>query len=355
MSIIIFLIILAVLILAHEFGHFIVAKKSGILVEEFGIGFPPRIYKRKKGETTYSIKAIPFGGFVKMLGEDGETPREASLSKRSFASKPAYTRALVLISGVAFNILLAWVIISLNITIGMPIDTSVIAGENIPPQTYKVFVTEVSKNSPAEKAGILIGDEIIGFNHVKDMQNFIQSHRGEEVMLELKRGKESFKTLVVARGNPPIGEGAIGISMGEGAVLKLPWYKSILYGAKLTALFTVETAKAIFVFIYQSLRGHGSFDQVLGPVGIVGLTGTVVGLGFSYILSFTAFLSINLALLNIIPFPALDGGRLLFLVTEEALGKKISPKISSLIHSAGFAILLILMAIVTYKDILRLI
>lgn len=350
MSIILFIIVLAVLILAHEFGHFIIAKKSGMRVDEFGIGFPPRLLKFKKGETVYSVNAIPFGGFVKIHGEEGQDKEDP----RSFASKSISVRSAVIAAGVIFNVILAWVLISVGFMIGMPTSVgSVPAGAQITDK--KVIILEAQKNSPAESAGLKSGDRLIDFDSVEAAQKFISENKGREIILNYQRGDENFSAKLIPRENPPEGQGAIGIMMDDIGVVSVPWYRAIWEGLKLTCQLIIAIAAAIFNFIAGAIKGISGMDQILGPVGIVTVTGTVAKLGLAYVLNFMAILSINLAIINIIPFPALDGGRLLFLLIEKIKGSPISPKVSGIAHGIGLAILLILMLSITYMDIMRLI
>lgn len=355
MSIILFLAVLAILILSHEFGHFIVAKKNGIRVDEFGFGFPPRLFKFQKGETIYSVNLIPFGGFVKIYGEDGSTgsPREVN-DPRSFASKSAGVRAIVISAGVIFNLILAWLLLSSGLGVGLPASTSAFPGAK-EVKNIKVTIIDVVKNSPAESGGLKPGDEVLGFSKIEDVKNFIDQNKGREIELKYKRGEEVYSAKVAPRENPPLGQGAIGIAMDEVGIVRLPWYQAPWEGLKMTFKMTVSIAVAIFYFIINVVKGLSGLEGVVGPVGIVSVTGAAAKLGFAYLLSFTAFLSINLAVINIIPFPALDGGRLLFLVIEKIKGSAVSPRFSSITHSIGLILLLILMFAITYRDILKLI
>lgn len=350
MSLILFFAVLAVLVLSHEFGHFIAAKKSGIRVDEFGFGFPPRLFGVKKGETLYSINLIPFGGFVKIHGEEGENRGDSN----SFSSKSISVRALVIAAGVVFNIILAWFLISLGYMAGMP--TSV---GTVPPGAEimgkKVVILEVQENSPAKTAGLQPGDELAGFNSVEEAQKFISDSKGKEIEISYQRDEKNFSVKLTPRINPPAGQGAMGIAMDEIGTIKFPWHRSIWEGLKTTYFLLIAVAQSIFYFIYNAVKGAGGWEQVMGPVGIIGITGTAAKFGFVYLLGFISILSINLAVINILPFPALDGGRLLFLLIEKIKGSPVNPKVSGIIHSIGMALLLILMLAITYRDILKLI
>lgn len=349
MTIIFFLITLAILILSHEFGHFIVAKKSGVKVDEFGFGFPPNIAKFKKGETTYSLNLIPFGGFVKIHGEEGQDIQD----KKSFGSKPVWIKSLIISAGVVFNIVLAWILITAGFLAGMPIGASS-APKGAEIKNQKVIILQIAKNSPAESAKILAGDELVGFSEIKEASDFINNNAGKEIEIKLKRNGEFFLAKITPRINPPKGEGAIGIAMDAVGTVKLPIHKAIIEGAIVTYNTVVGTAVSLFGFIVGAIKGTVGLNAISGPIGIAGIAGSAAKFGFVYFLSFIAFLSINLAIINILPFPALDGGRLLFLLIEKIKGSPVSPKISSVVHGAGMAILLSLMLFITYRDILKL-
>lgn len=350
MSLILFFAVLAVLVLSHEFGHFIAAKKSGIRVDEFGFGFPPRLFGVKKGETLYSINLIPFGGFVKIHGEEGENKGDSN----SFSSKPISVRALVIAAGVVFNIALAWFLISLGYMAGMPTSVGTVPqGAEI--MGKKVVILEVQENSPAKTAGLQPGDELAGFNSVEEAQKFISDNKGKEIGINYQRDEKNFSVKLTPRINPPAGQGAMGIAMDEIGTIKFSWFRSIWEGLKTTYFLLIAVAQSIFYFIYNAVKGAGGWEQVMGPVGIIGVTGTAAKFGFVYLLGFISILSINLAVINILPFPALDGGRLLFLLIEKIKGSPVNPKVSGIIHSIGMALLLILMLAITYRDILKLI
>ncbi len=364
MSILVFIIILAVLILAHEFGHFIVAKKSGVRVDEFGLGFPPRLYGKKYGETEYTINAIPFGGFVKIFGEN---PDEESMSgpdaSRSLIKKPRYIQAFVIAAGILFNILLAWVLISWGFVIGLP--SSV---DSIPPgatlENPRVTLMQVLPGSPAEKAGLRTGDRLESLKTstqtaenftVEETQNFIALHEKNEITISYQRGSEQKTTIVIPEQGIVADKAAIGVSLDMIGNAKLPIHRAFFEGAKLTGTLTSATAVAILGFIKNLFVGQGNFGEVMGPVGIVktGIVGSAIDFGFVYLLTLVAIISINLAIINLIPFPALDGGRLLFLLIESIKRSPINPKIANVANGVGFVLLMVLMVLITYHDIMR--
>lgn len=370
MSILIFIIILAILILAHEFGHFIVAKKAGVRVDEFGLGFPPKLYGKKYGETEYTINAIPFGGFVKIFGEN---PDEESLSgpdaSRSLIKKPRSIQALVIAAGILFNILLAWLLISWGFMIGLPSSVdSIPRGATF--ENPRVTVVQVLPGSPAEKAGLRTGDRLeslfvdaqllidmqaIGDLTVEETQNFIARNGKEEITISYQRGSEQKTTTVIPEQGIVSDKAAIGVSLDMIGNAKLPIHRALYEGAKLTGTLTSATAVAIFEFIKNLFIGQGNFSDVMGPVGIVktGIVGSAIDFGFVYLLTLTALISINLAIINLIPFPALDGGRLLFLVIEAIKRSPINPRVANMANGVGFVLLILLMVLITYHDIVR--
>jgi regulator of sigma E protease len=364
-SIIIFLIILAALVLVHEFGHFIVAKKSGIRVDEFGLGFPPKIWAKKFGETTYTLNSIPFGGFVKIFGEN---PDDESIngtdSKRSFVNKPKYIQIAVLAAGVVFNVVFAWILISIGFSSGILASVADYQAYNSSISDVHVAVIAVNKNTPADAAGIKVGDAIVSLTtqktkaELKDksvsvtaIQAFIASHAQEDLIVHLKRGNELVdKTVTPKEGIVP-GRVAIGIAMDDVGMLKLPFHLALYEGGKFTGHLVVGVTKGLMQFIGNVFKGKADLSSVSGPVGIIGLVGDATKLGFTYLLSFTALISINLAVINLMPFPALDGGRILFVIIEAIIRRPIAPKIANRVNAIGFTLLLILMLVITFKDI----
>ncbi|RLG09136.1 RIP metalloprotease RseP [Candidatus Pacearchaeota archaeon] len=353
--ILIFIIILSLLIFVHEFGHFYAAKKSGIKVEEFGFGFPPRIFGIKRGETIYSLNLFPIGGFVKIYGEEGEGKND----KRSFSSKSVLTRAIVLCAGVIMNVFLAVILLSIGYSIGLPqsIEDNI---ENV--KNPEVKIVSVSLNSPAEKAGIIAGDSIIqlrkeneklDITKVKQVQDFINKYKGKEIIVKIKRENSILEKKLVPRENPPQNQGPIGVGLVRVGEVSYPIHKAILMGIKETVNLIYIIFSVLFKLLINLVTEGKLIGEIAGPVGIFVITKKAAKLGFIYLVQLTALISINLAIINILPFPALDGGRLLFLIIEKIKGKPVSKKAEKIAHSIGFAILIILMIIVTYRDILR--
>ncbi len=335
--------VLAVLILAHELGHFITAKASGIKVEEFGLGYPPRLFGIRRGETLYSLNAIPFGGFVRMAGEDDPEV------ERSLASKSAGTRLLVLSAGVIMNVLLPFLLLSIALMV--PHDVA----------TGRVVVEEIAPNSPAALAGIEVGDIIISINDrpvasTVDLGRYIQLYLGNEIDIQLEHSDATTgEVTLVPRWQPPPEEGAIGVSIRTLDFTiesrSEPFWRAIPMGAR-QAMETMVLFKNAILSLFIGTTS----PDIAGPVGIVQLTGEVAQAGISPLLEFTAFLSLNLAILNILPLPALDGGRIAFVFLEIVRrGKRVSPKREGLVHLIGFIMLMAIIVAITFQDITRII
>ncbi len=337
------IIFLSILILIHELGHFWAAKKFGLWIEEFGFGLPPRIWGKKIGETFYSINALPFGGFVKIFGEDREKEiaaiqLEEKIISRNFSSLSVGRRAIIISAGVLMNFLLGWFLISIVFSIGIP---------------QAVLITEIAPNSPASEIGLKTGDKIIGFSEVDSLIKFINEYRGQEIPLKIERNDELKQFSVTPRLNPPVGEGALGVGLIQAGLAKKNLLASIWEGLK-TSLEVIKTIfMAIFNLITKAFTGKASLEQIAGPVGIVKITNQVGNLGLIYLLQLLALISLNLTVINIFPFPALDGGRLLFLLIEKIKGSPLPIKFERYANAVGMLLLLFLMAIITIKDIIR--
>lgn len=342
-TLIIFLLILGLLIFVHEGGHFVAAKLSGIKVEEFGMGFPPRIFGIRRGETIYSLNWIPLGGFCKMLGE--EDPSEP----RSFASKRPVVRLATLAAGPFMNAILP--IIFLTIAFMVPRQVEV----------GNVVIDQVAPDSPASAAGIAPGDTLLSINghtiqNIGDVIYDINLDLGNKITLGLKDADGNLKTAtVVPRWNPPPGEGAVGIQMSmvpTGNVTQHdPFWKAVPKSALSIKDTFVLMGNQIASWVAQKKA-----PEVTGPVGIFQLTGEVKAAGPSYLLQFIAFISMNLAIVNILPLPALDGGRIAFVLLEVVRrGKRVSPRTEGLIHYIGFVMLIALILVISYYDIVRVI
>lgn len=359
-AILLVLIIFSLLVFVHEFGHFSAARRSGVEVEEFGFGFPPRLVGKKVGQTIYSINWLPLGGFVRLKGEDG-----VDKSKGSFGAAPYYKKAWILVAGVLMNVLAAYVILVYLCFTGMPaaaarsLSGASVAREAAP----NVMLLSIGADSPAARAGITAGDSIVKINGE-------QITNEQELMLTTKklagtkttiviRHKGSEKVVDVVLRSPEEGKklGYLGASPFETHNVAYG-RRSPLVAAQMTLAMMVGTLKGFALGIAGLLHigpsTKGAAATVTGPVGIVALLQNVLKLGASYVLFFVATISASLAVINILPIPALDGGRLFFLSVERITGKALSPQKEALIHTVGFVLLIGFMIIITFFDIRRL-
>lgn len=349
-SILIFLIVLSILILVHELGHFVAAKRAGVLVEEFGFGLPPRLVGKKLGETIYSLNLFPFGGFVRLHGES--TGEEIKNPARAFLNKSKKTRLVIIISGVVMNFILAIFAFGLVYTF-----------TGVPRESQDVKIVEVNSGSPAEAAGVAPGDVIAAVSgaevtSMKEFTQMVEEKKGEEIVLQIRRENNLVDIAVVPREIPPEGEGVLGIVITSTEIYFPPiWQRPIVgayYGFK-EAIFWGTTVMAGFLAVFKELLVGQIPKDVAGPVGIFALTSQAASFGVLTLINFLGILSVNLAIINVVPFPALDGGRLLFLAIESVLGKRVTPKVEAAIHTAGMAVLLLLLLAITAHDIQRLI
>jgi len=418
MIILIFILTLALLVLVHEFGHFLAAKKNGVRVEEFGFGLPPRIFGIKKGETLYSINLLPFGGFVKLYGEEYHEIKSKSLSNRAFINKKPWVKSLIVIGGVIGNFLLGWILISYLFTQGVPVPTN------------KIIIDKINVNSPAAKVNLKPGDQILKiitglsqnqsepikhqvkkgeylwmiashylnsgykaydiarFNNIKnpslifefqiikipqvknqknyslskkefilknseEMIEITKKYSGQEITLEIERNGQKNEVSVNPRKNPPKGEGPIGVVVTSYVEKKFPWYQAPFYGLIEASRISYKIAVEIIKVLIQLVTFQKPQIEVAGPVGIVRYAETAIKFGKNAYLELIALLSFNLAIINILPFPALDGGRLMFILYEGVTKKKPNKNIEKYVNLIGMLILLSLALIITINDIIK--
>jgi regulator of sigma E protease len=383
LTIVIFVLVLSILVFAHELGHFFTARRFGVKAEEFGFGFPPRgigVYKNKHGKwrfvygnksvesletnedeslhpapksTVYSLNWLPLGGFVKIKGENGEGENE----KDSFAYKKIWQRVIILAAGVTMNVVLAWVLFSAGYMIGMPQSTDSI-GKNAVVSEPQVMIAAVLPNSPASIAGLKEGDAVLRINNQivasdKALQDAVAQSNGQAATLLIKReGAE--KTITVTPVAKDGDRATIGVAIFSAGLVHYPFFSALVEGAKTTGWMIKEIFSAFGNLIKDLFQGHQVGDQFAGPVGIANITGQAARLGFSYLLQFIALLSLNLAIINILPLPALDGGRILFLLIEKIKGKPVKKEVEAVIHNIGFILLITLIIFITYRDIIKL-
>lgn len=370
LTIVVFVIVLSLLVFAHELGHFYSCKKLGVKPEEFGFGFPPRvwgIYKSNEGRwkqiwggkevkdvpgTVYSINWIPLGGFVKIKGEDGEVNNDPD----NFNNKSIWRRAVILSAGVAMNVVLAAVLFSIGFMIGLPqgidnLDSRAIVREE------KIQIIKVFPDTPASQAGFELADIVLSVNGQEfrrdvDLQEFTRKNLDQELNYQVQRGNEIISLKAVPE---LISEGKveIGISIINTGLVKYPWYLAIWKGIKISVVLVWVIIVAFAEIIKNLIAGQPIGVDVAGPVGIASMTGQFARMGFVYLLQFTALLSVNLAVINFLPIPALDGGRILFLIIEKIKGSPVKREIEAIIHNTGFILLMILVLLVTLRDVAR--
>ncbi len=363
MTILIFLVVLFVLILVHEWGHYITAKWTGMRVDEFGIGFPPKLFGFKRGETEYTLNALPIGGFVKILGENGDADGEVlsvADQSRTFSARPKWAQAVVLVAGVTMNVLLAWVIFFGILVVGTDVQ---VAEEEATPAA-RLTVTGVAPESPASvlplKAEITAasrGEETLATLTPSAFTDFVRAGNGEAITLtyEHRGGEETVVlTPVLGIANAPAGVPALGVQTGLLEEKQLGVLNAIKEASLQTVLMLQAITVGLVTLLSQAVTGTADFSQVAGPVGIVEHVGTAAAFGFTSLLYFTAVISLNLAVINLFPIPALDGGRLVFVAIEAVTGRPINPVWAGRVNLVGFGLLMLLMVVVTYNDILKL-
>jgi len=350
-TVILFFIILAVLVLVHEFGHFYAAKKCGVRVDEFGLGFPPRIIGKEWNGTVYSLNWIPFGGFVKIFGEDGkdDTVPDTLQSGKNFMDVSRPKQVLILAAGVIMNILFAWILFSIAFMTGMTTGVSEANAKYI--HDAHVIVLDALPNAPAAKAGLKPGDEILSYDSIDAIQTAAKT--GKPLSFEIQRGAEKKSVTVIPEKGVFNDQYAIGISMDMVGKADLPFFIAFAEGARLTVHMFAVIMKSIYSLIHDAVLGKADVSQLSGPVGIARLVGDARHLGFAYLASFTAFISLNLAVLNLVPFPALDGGRIVFVGVEAIRRKPIPAKVANAVNFAGFCLLIAFMLFITYKDVMK--
>lgn len=368
-TIIIFIVILSILVFVHEAGHFFMAKRSGMKVHEFGFGFPPRVVgvQRVDGKwrlvigkknldentTVYSINAIPLGGFVRIMGEDNDEAQDPG----SFTQKRFIPRFLTLAAGVIMNVVTAWVLISIGFMAGLPVAVNDVADipEGASYENQQVLIAEVQANSPAEQAGLESNDVVLTVNgesitDIAVLQEYIRDRQGEELSFTVQRINEELTITVPSREVVDPSQAAVGIGMVYLGDLQFGPVQSVIQGGQTT----VRQLSAILTGLYNAFTTSEGVKSLGGPVKIAQLTGQVADLGIIPLLQFSAFLSLNLAILNTLPFPALDGGRMLFLIIEKLRGKPNNQKIEQYANAIGFLTLLLLMAVITVRDVSQL-
>ncbi|MGI5840634.1 MAG: M50 family metallopeptidase [Patescibacteria group bacterium] len=347
MNVIIFIVALSILVLVHEFGHYFAAKRTKVKVEEFGLGLPPRITGKKIGETIFSLNWLPIGGFCKLYGEDG-----GGEGNRAFNNKNPWQKMLIVLGGVLMNLFLAVVIF-----------TIVYAILGVPSETDRVKVVGVAPESPAAIAGleeedwiIKVGEEVI--ESPDELTNEVEKYKGESVELLVESGGHEKTVTVEVRENPPEGEGGMGVAISNTEMVKVPWYqfyKGIVAGFEEAYFWGKIIVGGVASMVGGLLSGNVPKD-VSGPIGMFEATSTIKeSQGMLAVVHFFGVVSVNLAVVNVLPFPALDGGRIIFVLYELISGRKANQRVESIINSIGMVILLGLIVLITAGDIARLI
>lgn len=351
----VFFLILSILVLIHEFGHFAVARWIGVHVEEFGLGLPPRVFGKKIGGTIYSLNWLPIGGFVKLAGEDEEErslkrshpAKQGETLKRYFWARTKKERAAILVAGVTMNFLLA---------VGL---TGYLLSQGVLEPSGRVRIEKIQPGSPAETIGLLEGDSITFIEQKqvtipRDLIDTTRAHLGENVTLTIVRDGNETHMTVIPRANPPAGQGPLGVVITDLELRTYSWQE--IPGKAIR--INIFRAKDMFTGITGTLWRLATLKppaaDVAGPIGIARYTGEAVKFGWKAVIEFMSILSLNLAVLNILPIPALDGGRLAFVFLEKLIGRKLRPAFERSAHQMGMIILLGLILLVSINDILRL-
>ncbi|NCA95458.1 MAG: RIP metalloprotease RseP [Methanomicrobia archaeon] len=383
LTIVIFILVLSVLVFAHELGHFFTARSLGVKAEEFGFGFPPRalgFYRNEKKRwrlvmgnrsveslensseasirpaakaTVYSLNYLPLGGFVKIKGENGEGKNDQD----SFAAKKIWERMVILSAGVIMNVILAWFLFSLGYLIGLPQTTDTLGKKAIVSES-SVQIAEVMPESPASFAGLMPGDIFLkvegeAVDSEPELQALIGARDSQVTTLTILRGDKE-ETILVTPTVTTSNRATMGVAIFSAGLVRYPFFPALIEGAKTTGWMIKEIVLAFGGLLGDLFSGEKVGDQFAGPVGIASITGQAARLGFTYLLQFMALLSLNLAVINILPLPALDGGRILFLFIEKLKGKPVKREVEALIHNLGFFLLIALIIFITYKDIIKL-
>ncbi len=389
MTLIIFLIVLSLLVLVHEAGHFAAARAFGVKVYEFALGFPPRAFGWYKDpvsgkfrfvwgkgketmkntiagdepdeqypSTLYAVHWLPLGGFVRIKGENGERANEPD----SFGAQKAWKRLVILCAGVVMNIIFAALVLSVGFMTGLPTDiTGMAESELLRVSDKKVLVTQVQPNSPAQKAGIKMGESIVGVNDVPSKtadqaREMIGMDTDGSVALSVRDSAGEVREIIVV---PEVLVNSdsiprVGVVLSDIGIVQYPFFTSLWKGFVAAIFGLINIFVSLWILIVGLVTGAGASFDVAGPVGIAGIVGDSARMGFAYLLNVTAMISLSLAAMNILPIPALDGGRALFVLVEMVTRKKVSMRFEQMAHTAGFVLLMILIVVVTWKDIVKL-
>lgn len=361
-TVLVFILLLGVLILVHELGHFWAARRLGVGVEEFAIGFPPRLWSKIKRGTRYSLNLIPFGGFVKLKGEDelvkeGEARPAATSSGLSLNQAARWRRAVLLVAGVFMNYLLGVVLLTIGFAVGLPqiIDNIHTSGVKDP----AIQVAAVNADSPAGRAGLQLGDIIVNvdsriFASLNELQNYVAERSQQSVVVKIKRGhQETAVNLTPQVLSSSNNRAVMGVGLIYVGRVATPWWQAPLLGWQAANNLVAAIITGLGEIIGKLFAGQGNQVDVAGPIGVAVLTGRAVAMGWIYVLQFMAVLSINLAVINLLPLPALDGGRLVLLAIESVRRRSLSQNLEALLHRFGFTALIGLLILISLADVRR--
>lgn len=364
MSIFLFLLVLFVLVLVHEWGHYITAKLTKMRVDEFAIGFPPRLFGIKRGETDFNFNLLPIGGYVKIYGENAEDAgqeRNPSDIGRAFHERPKWAQAVVLLAGITMNILFAWLLFVLVLIIGVPTAVE----ESQATANSQLVVAGTLPGAPAEgvlPVGSVIvkaeaGDDILTTPTPSSFSGFVSEHAPEAIIVTYEHDDQIVDVSLTPKAGlvaDDTSKYVVGASLSLIEVKKESFFAAISDGFMMTVDGLVSITVGLGTLLKQSVVGEADFSTIAGPVGIVGMVGDAASFGLTPLLMFTAIISLNLAVVNLLPFPALDGGRLVFVAVEAVTKRRVPPHVTGWVNLLGFVLLMVLMAAVTFNDIIRL-
>ena len=361
LTLVIFLVVIVVLVVAHELGHFFMAKFFGVTVEEFGLGYPPRAKKLFVWKNTlFTLNWLPFGGFVKIFGENEDGNTDEQNLPNAFSNQKLWKRLSILVAGIAANLVLAVILYAASFSVGF-LDNPIYYPNAHVVSTPSLTVIGIVDNTPASKSGLKANDKVVSLASGLDTSTtqtfegfteFVQMHPTSPIAITVERGQQDMTFTMTPQANLVEGKPGIGVAVEPIALMRVPFLKAVPLGFENTIAEFKEIVGTLYTLIVQLFSGNGTLaGQLSGPVGIAKFAGSAAALGIGSLLAFMAVISVNLAVVNLLPFPALDGGRMVLELFTSKGKSKISSKIVGWIIQIGFLILIILMLFVTYHDI----